>query len=122
MDKCNDCDIKEFKDTKYRPMCCCGCELNYHWLKLLHELSEIKLFKIFKKKEINITMTEELKSCPLCGAEVETVGGNENWKPTYYDPDSGGDPYNIQCTKCGCSGGYHYGYLDAVKEWNKRVC
>ena len=66
-------------------------------------------------------MIEVIKPCPLCGAESKVVGGNENWIPTFYDPDSGGDPYNIQCTECGCSGGYHYEYCDALIEWNKRV-
>jgi hypothetical protein len=64
---------------------------------------------------------DELKSCPLCGEKAEVIGGEENWRPSFYDPDSGGDPYHIQCTKCGCSGGYHYEYNDAVKEWNSRV-
>lgn len=51
MEKCNDCEIKEFKDTKYRPMSCSGCELNYHWLKLLDELSETWLFKMFRSRK-----------------------------------------------------------------------
>ena len=50
MEKCKDCEIKEFKDTKYRPICCSGCELNYHWLELLHVISETWLFRLFKKR------------------------------------------------------------------------
>jgi hypothetical protein len=66
-------------------------------------------------------MLDEIKPCPLCGSKAKCTGGDENWKPTFYDPDSGGEPYNIQCTKCGCSGGYHYEYKDALNEWNKRI-
>ena len=51
MEKCNDCWMKEFKDTKHRPMSCSGCEINYHWLKLLDELSETWLFRIFRSKK-----------------------------------------------------------------------
>ena len=68
-------------------------------------------------KEIN----NGLKPCPFCGAEVELYGGPENWRPTWYDPDSGGDPYYINC-KCGCvfDIGSHDGkeFEDA---WNKRA-
>ena len=61
MEKCNDCEIKEFKDTKYRPMNCCGCELNYHWLKLLDDLSETWLFRIFRlmKQNLNFMRKED---------------------------------------------------------------
>lgn len=41
-----------------------------------------------------------LKKCPICGREVDVHGGNEEWKPTFYDPDSVGNPYNINCD-CG---------------------
>ena len=44
----------------------------------------------------------ELKKCPICGAELK-VHGPEDWKPTRYDPDSGGDPYSASCD-CG----FHY--------------
>ena len=37
----------------------------------------------------------ELKPCPFCGREVSIHGGPEEWTPTFYDPDSGGDPYYI---------------------------
>lgn len=41
----------------------------------------------------------ELKNCPICGAELK-VHGPENWTPTFYDPDSGGDPHEAHCD-CG---------------------
>ena len=62
----------------------------------------------------------ELKPCPFCGGEVELRGGLENWRPTFYDPDSGGDPYYIQC-KCGCF--FDNGYWEAedlINAWNRR--
>ena len=61
-----------------------------------------------------------LKPCPFCGSEVEIRGGCENWIPTWYDPDSGGDPYYINC-KCGCR--FDIGSQDAkdfIDAWNRR--
>jgi hypothetical protein len=62
-----------------------------------------------------------LKPCPFCGKEVEVHGGAEEWTPTFYDPDSGGEPYYISCD-CGLS--YSIGYCD-YKEfkdtWNNRI-
>lgn len=52
----------------------------------------------------------KLEPCPLCGKQL-TVYGPEDWKPTFYDPDSGGDPYNAVCD-CGfsfCNESYDYG-------------
>lgn len=37
----------------------------------------------------------DLKRCPFCGGEVKIRGGQEDWTPTWYDPDSGGDPYFV---------------------------
>lgn len=48
-------------------------------------------------------------------------GGAEEWKPTFYDPDSGGDPYYIHC-ECGIE--FSIGYCeitDLAKAWNKRA-
>lgn len=48
-------------------------------------------------------------------------GGPEQWNPTYYDPDSGGDPYRIGC-KCGA--GIDIGYCEAneiISKWNERT-
>ncbi len=65
-------------------------------------------------------MQNELKPCPFCGREVKIRGGPKNWKPTFYDPDSGGDPYQI-CCECGCC----FGFFDDAEElsnaWNRRV-
>ena len=45
----------------------------------------------------------ELKPCPcpICGAELK-IYGPEDRSPTFYDPDSGGDPYAANCD-CGFS-------------------
>lgn len=65
-------------------------------------------------------MVIELKPCPFCGREVELSGGPENWRPTFYDPDSGGDPYQIIC-ECGCCFGWSYDVEEIVDKWNRRV-
>lgn len=62
-----------------------------------------------------------LKKCPICGKEVEVHGGVEEWKPTFYDPDSGGDPYYIRCD-CGLE--FSNGcceYEEFQNAWNKRA-
>ena len=64
-------------------------------------------------------MIKKLKPCPFCGHEVK-VGGPEDWKPTFYDPDSGGEPYYFYC-ECGLNFWTNcYEYEDAVKTWNTR--
>lgn len=63
----------------------------------------------------------ELKPCPFCGRKVEIHGGPEEWEPTWYDPDSGGDPYYIACD-CGCH--FCIGCVDLqdiTEAWNRRV-
>lgn len=63
----------------------------------------------------------KLKPCPFCGTQVEIHGGLEEWKPTFYDPDSGGDPLYVSC-KCGLefSTGT-YDYDEFAEAWNRRV-
>ena len=61
-----------------------------------------------------------LLPCPVCNSEVKEYGP-EDWKPTWYDPDSGGDPVNYVC-ECGltfCIGSYDY--HETLKEWNRRA-
>ena len=41
--------MKEFKDTKNRPMSCAGCELNYHWNELISPIRELLVVKAPKK-------------------------------------------------------------------------
>ena len=63
----------------------------------------------------------ELLECPICGRKVEIHGGIEEWTPTFYDPDSGGDPYYIYC-ECGLS--FEIGYCEAIElanAWNTRI-
>lgn len=71
-------------------------------------------------EELFVDGKPNLKHCPFCGRPVKIHGGEEEWKPTYYDPDSGGDPYHIDCD-CGCcfSGGF-YEIEDIIKAWNSR--
>lgn len=62
----------------------------------------------------------DLKSCPICGKQLK-VYGPEDWKPSFYDPDGGGDPY---CFVCDC--GFHfdtdtYDYQEAVGRANRRA-
>lgn len=35
---CKDCEYYIFKNTKDRPLCCCGCELSTAWNKLVPDL------------------------------------------------------------------------------------
>lgn len=63
----------------------------------------------------------ELKPCPFCGSGVDVYGGQESWKPTLYDPDSGGDPYYISCN-CGCDFSIGcFDYKEFVEAWNRRA-
>lgn len=63
----------------------------------------------------------ELKPCPFCGGEAEIVGGPENWTPTFYDPDSGGDPIAVVCKTCACGLHFFDGYAEAASAWNRRT-
>lgn len=84
----------------------------------------IWVIRIFARKKINrMKRRRELnpkpKKCPKCGRKPKIHGGPEEWKPSYYDPDSGGDPYYIEC-ECGyefCIG--HCEYHEFVNAWNK---
>ena len=64
---------------------------------------------------------EKLKPCPFCGGEAEIVGGPENWTPTFYDPDSGGDPIAVVCKTCACGLHFFDGYAEAITAWNTRA-
>lgn len=58
-------------------------------------------------------------ACPLCGESV-AVHGLEDWEPTFYDPDSGGDPYEFDC-ECGLAFGTNcYDFNQALALWNTR--
>jgi len=64
-----------------------------------------------------------LKPCPFCGknkTDVDIHGGDRDWHPTFYDPDSGGNPLYIHC-ECGlefCAGTWDY--KEFVDAWNTR--
>jgi len=65
----------------------------------------------------------KLKPCPKCGREINLEDmylPDRDWHPTYYDPDSGGNPISLRC-KCGiefCAGTHDWN--EFVKEWNTR--
>lgn len=62
----------------------------------------------------------ELLNCPKCQRPVIARGGPEEWTPTFGDPDSGGNPYGIDC-ECGLH--FEIGcvdYADFAKAWNDR--
>lgn len=68
---------------------------------------------------------EKLKPCPFCGEEIDTEKNvyipERDWEPSFYDPDSGGNPIAIHC-ECGltfCTGTWDW--KEAVEIWNKRV-
>lgn len=61
-----------------------------------------------------------VKPCPICGNDVISVRGPEDWKPTFCDPDSGGEPYSFECS-CGlCFSICSYDFNETVKAWNRR--
>lgn len=70
------------------------------------------------------TLENPILPCPICGKEIDIEKDmylpERDWNPTFYDPDSGGDPINIHC-QCGLefSTGT-YDYADFVKAWNRR--
>lgn len=67
----------------------------------------------------------KLKPCPFCGKEIDTEKNvyipDRDWAPSFYDPDSGGNPIAIHC-ECGLT--FYTGTWDwkeAVEIWNRRV-
>ena len=66
----------------------------------------------------------KLKPCPFCGKEIadkDMYIPERDWKPSFYDPDSGGYPISIHC-KCGlvfCPGTWDY--EEFVEQWNRRT-
>lgn len=67
----------------------------------------------------------KLKPCPFCGKEIDTEKNvyisERDWAPSFYDPDSGGNPIVIHC-ECGLT--FYtdtWDWKEAVEIWNKRV-
>lgn len=69
-------------------------------------------------------MLKIIKPCPFCGnkiAESNMYIPERDWVPTYYDPDSGGEPIRIEC-ECGlkfCIGTYNF--EEFLESWNRRT-
>ena len=56
----------------------------------------------------------------MCG-RTPKEHGPEDWKPTFYDPDSGGDPVSIEC-ECGIGFSiWSYDYYETRLAWNTRA-
>lgn len=56
----------------------------------------------------------------MCG-RTPKEHGPEDWKPTFYDPDSGGDPVSIEC-ECGVNFSiWSYDYYETRLAWNTRA-
>lgn len=59
--------------------------------------------------------------CRVCAVERQRNTGPEDWKPTFYDPDSGGDPVSIEC-ECGIDFSIEsYDYYETRLAWNTRA-
>ena len=56
----------------------------------------------------------------ICG-RTPMEHGPEDWEPTFYDPDSGGEPVSIEC-ECGISFSIgSYDYQSTRLAWNTRA-
>ena len=56
----------------------------------------------------------------MCG-RTPKEHGPEDWEPTFYDPDSGGDPVSIEC-ECGIGFSiWSYDYYRTRLAWNTRA-
>lgn len=72
-----------------------------------------------RKAQEECTSRGILLPCHICGESV-AVHGPEDWKPTFYDPDSVGDPYEFYC-ECGLVFGTScYEFKQALALWNTR--
>ena len=85
----------------------------------LLEAAVIEQENKYDKKETKVI---KFKKCPICGKEVNIRGGDIDWIPTYYDPDSGGwdRPYEIYC-ECGIE--FRIGWCELSEladAWNTR--
>lgn len=82
----------------------------------------------FNGVEVEVVDTEtdgDLLPCPFCSGEAELreIDYDPNWRPTFYDPDSGGNAptYVVGCKQCSASTIYRYNEKDAINAWNKRL-
>lgn len=73
-----------------------------------------------ENEELFVDGKPNLTHCPFCGKLVEIHGAPEEWKPTIFDPDSGGDPYYVDCN-CGLHFSIGCCEIDEfIKAWNER--
>lgn len=76
-----------------------------------------------KQAQYECTKNGVVLVCPKCFSPV-TVCGPEDWEPTFYDPfydpGSGGDPYEFDC-KCGVTFSTNkYDFKESLADWNTR--
>ncbi len=85
----------------------------------------IILEKMKNEQKEHICRRIELKTCPFCGgdAKLEEIDYDPNWRPTFYDPDSGGDApvYIVKCESCESVIKYRYDKESAIEAWNRRT-
>lgn len=84
-------------------------------------MTELERKAVLGDKQAQKKCTEKgiILPCPKCFNTVK-VHGPEDWKPSLYDPDSGGDHYEFYC-KCGlvfCTS--KYDFKEALSAWNTR--
>lgn len=85
-------------------------------------MTELERRALLGDKEAQKECTEKwiVLPCPKCFKRVK-VHGPEDWKPTFYDPDSGGDSYEFDC-ECGLAFSTNcYDFKQALAQWNSRL-
>jgi hypothetical protein len=83
-------------------------------------MDDVKL-AMLGSKEAARRLTEAGVLVPCMCGRTPKEHGPENWKPTFYDPDSGGDPVSIEC-ECGIVFSIgSYDYYKTRLAWNTRA-
>lgn len=83
-------------------------------------MDDIKL-ALLGNQEAAKRLTEAGVLLPCMCGKTPKEHGPEDWKPTFYDPDSGGDPVSIEC-ECGIDFSIgSYDYRETRLSWNTRA-